>query len=238
MLQGLNILIADDNPVNLKIIETTLRKQGAILTLARNGQELVDAFSAGHFDIILADLQMPVLDGYEAIRIIRQEFNSNVPVIALSADIFAPGSEAFRAAGINDYLPKPFTSAVLGEKILALTGRKPAVDLRYLYELYGSDARYNEEVIRVFVDTVIPSLGKMQELIDSGPVYEELAMLAHQLRSSFSVVRIGDALDSLTALELMALNRDDRDTLHQVYVRLCTVFEAALPELRTLYKAE
>lgn len=236
MLEGLNILVADDNPVNLKIIEAILRKQGASVTLTRNGQELVDVFSTGHFDIVLADLQMPVLDGYEAVRFIRRELNSQVPVLALSADIFAPRSEAFREAGINDYLSKPYTSAMLGEKILALTGRKPAVDLRYLYELYGNDASYNEEVIRVFVETVIPSLEKMKELIDAGPDYEELAMLAHQLRSSFSVIRIGDALDALTALELMAVNRDDRTTIHQVYVRVQTVFDKALPELRTLYK--
>jgi CheY-like chemotaxis protein len=117
----LNVLVVEDNLINQEVAIGMLEKIGFNADVADNGQEGVDAISSSHFDLVLMDCQMPVLDGYEATKAIRDREivngDSRIPIIALTANAMIGDSEKCLAAGMDDYMSKPFEEHVLEEKI-------------------------------------------------------------------------------------------------------------------------
>jgi PAS domain S-box-containing protein len=110
-LQGLRVLVVEDNKINQMVAKGLLSQEGAVVTLADNGQLGVDAVVAEQppFDVVLMDVQMPVMDGYAATRVIRQELGLvALPVIAMTANAMASDRAACLAAGMNDHVGKPF----------------------------------------------------------------------------------------------------------------------------------
>ncbi|MBS1773263.1 MAG: response regulator [Bacteroidetes bacterium] len=118
LLNGLHILVAEDNLINQKVVVYTLKNQGADVTVANNGKEAVHALSENNYHLILMDLQMPEMDGYQATRHIRSEMNSAIPIIAMTADAMKGESDKCIAAGMQDYISKPFEPKELFNKIL------------------------------------------------------------------------------------------------------------------------
>lgn len=116
---GISVLIAEDNHINQALIIKVLRKQGFETDLAENGLAALKKFEAGNFDIILMDLQMPGMDGYEAAHKIRTSDHPNrdIPIIALSAHIFKAEYDRCLEVGINDFISKPFNTRELFEKM-------------------------------------------------------------------------------------------------------------------------
>lgn len=118
-LQGMKVLLVEDNALNMKIEEFMLEREGAVITKAFNGQEAVNIFDEsepGDFDIILMDIMMPVMDGLTAtrtIRALRHPEASTIPIIALSANAFAEDEEESRKAGFNGHLAKPLDAQKL-----------------------------------------------------------------------------------------------------------------------------
>lgn len=113
-----HILLVDDNPINLMVAEQFLLKWGVDVTKATNGQLAVDAFFERTPDLVLMDLQMPVLDGVEATKEIRSRENGHaVPIIAMTADAMLKSREEAFAAGMSDHITKPFNPEELLQKI-------------------------------------------------------------------------------------------------------------------------
>ncbi|OQY13397.1 MAG: hypothetical protein B6I31_01245 [Desulfobacteraceae bacterium 4572_19] len=110
------ILIADDNSVNRKVAKKMLEKTGHFITTVRNGQFAVDAAITNSFDLILMDMQMPIMDGLEATKKLRKS-GIKIPIIALSANYGQESIDLCYDAGMNDYVSKPFKSAQLNNKI-------------------------------------------------------------------------------------------------------------------------
>ncbi len=113
-LQG-KILLVEDNPVNQQVASAMLEKLGLQITLAANGQEAVDLAQKSDFDLILMDIQMPIMDGYTATAIIRQYSDNlqQIPIIALTANAMFDDQQKCLDAGMNDFLSKPFMLAQL-----------------------------------------------------------------------------------------------------------------------------
>ncbi len=125
-LRGVRILVVDDSDINRDIAQLILAGEGASVTLAGDGKEAVDALLAdpGRIDLILMDVQMPVMDGYAATRLIRAHpLLAAVPVIALTAGAFDAQADAAREAGMNGFIAKPFDVNDTVAMILRLTGR-------------------------------------------------------------------------------------------------------------------
>lgn len=118
-LNGYRILVADDILANQILLKHLLKKWGAEFVICSNGQEVLDAILEQHFDLILMDLQMPVMDGITALKIIRQSFPSYaaVPVIAFTADTFAESLPELEGYHFNDFVTKPFKFEELTKKI-------------------------------------------------------------------------------------------------------------------------
>ena len=124
--QDLNILLAEDNPINQVFAQRVLEQLGATVTLANNGQEALDLVQRQTFDMVMMDCQMPILDGYEATRRIRTlgEEYASLPVIALTAFAMAEDRDICLAAGMNDYVTKPVDRKILEKTIGKWASRK------------------------------------------------------------------------------------------------------------------
>ncbi|MCK5079490.1 MAG: response regulator, partial [Bacteroidales bacterium] len=111
----LYILLAEDNEINQKIIQYSLTNAGYSVDIARNGQEAIDMYHRNNYDLVLMDVQMPILDGYEATAHIREVENvimngsQRIPIVALTANAMKGDREKCLDAGMDEYLSKPFT---------------------------------------------------------------------------------------------------------------------------------
>jgi CheY-like chemotaxis protein/HPt (histidine-containing phosphotransfer) domain-containing protein len=110
---GGHILLVEDNPVNQEVTQSMLQLLGCRSDLTKNGREAVEAVSRNRYDLVLMDCQMPVMDGYAATRVIRKSETSRTPIIALTANALAGDNDRCLAAGMDDYLSKPFTLQTL-----------------------------------------------------------------------------------------------------------------------------
>jgi len=120
-IHGMNILVVEDNDMNMEIAQFVLEEYGAQVDTAENGKIAVEKVAANKYDLVLMDIMMPVMDGYEATRAIRESGN-NIPIIALSANAFDDDREMSREAGMNDHVPKPLEVNVLLKAIKRVMG--------------------------------------------------------------------------------------------------------------------
>jgi CheY-like chemotaxis protein len=130
-LQGLKILVVEDNAINQQVAEGLLGAQGASVSIAADGRQGVNAIAAAkeQYDIVLMDIQMPVMDGYEATRVIREQLGlEQLPIIGLTANAMASDREKCLAAGMNEHVGKPFDLAQLVSMVIRLTGHRPTSD--------------------------------------------------------------------------------------------------------------
>jgi PAS domain S-box-containing protein len=117
---GFKVLLVEDNPFNQRVAEKFLERWGTEITVVDGGEKALQEIKVTQFDVVLMDLQMPGMDGYEATEQIRKmegEYFQNVPIIAMSADALGDVKEKVAAAGMNDYVSKPFDPNQLLKKI-------------------------------------------------------------------------------------------------------------------------
>ena len=124
-LEGKSVLVVEDNPINQMVVKMITKKWlNTTVVYANNGQEALEAFETNHFDIVLMDLQMPIMDGYEATVAIRNgeagAHNCNIPIIAVTADVMETTKNRVKEIGMNDYLSKPIKKETLYKAIKEL----------------------------------------------------------------------------------------------------------------------
>jgi signal transduction histidine kinase/CheY-like chemotaxis protein len=118
LTKGISVLLVEDNHLNQKLMTVLLGKLGCVVEIANNGREAVERTASHTYDVVLMDLQMPVMDGFEATEIIRRQNGSPVPIVALTARAFKDDEEQCRAVGMNDFLTKPIDARALRETLL------------------------------------------------------------------------------------------------------------------------
>jgi CheY-like chemotaxis protein len=119
------VLVVDDNSINQIVVQAMLKKDGHEVVLVSDGAQAVEAVQAGHFDFVLMDMQMPVMNGEEATRAIRQLSNAvrNIPIVALTANAMAEDIQRCNDAGMNDHLAKPVDRELLRRALTFWTGQ-------------------------------------------------------------------------------------------------------------------
>ena len=128
-IQGLHVLLTEDNELNMEIAEFVLQNEGAVVTKAWNGQKAVDIFRKsrpGEFDAILMDIMMPVMNGYEAAKMIRsldREDAKVIPIIAMTANAFTEDRLRAKEAGMDEHIAKPVDGKLLVKVINELVKR-------------------------------------------------------------------------------------------------------------------
>ena len=157
-LAGLHILLCEDHPVNQKVAVSILKKAGAAVTVAQNGQAGLNLFlqrPAGTFDLILMDIQMPVMNGYEAARAIRESGRPQarqIPIIAMTANAFAEDVQKSISAGMDAHLAKPVVSAQLYAAVLQYTGRLIQAEPVKQKVLFVDDVELNIAVLTLAIN--------------------------------------------------------------------------------------
>ena len=187
-LQEIRVLVVDDEPVNLAIARGYLQQAGSQVQTAENGQQAVDLFQPGEVDLVLMDLQMPIMDGFQSsqqMRLLEQRLNSEgepVVIIALSASVVGDVANQCREAGMNDHVGKPFRWTEL-QAIISRHLRR----VNSISEVSDSSKEVSdlstEEVVSLFQPDQLMELGGLE-------LVQEISVLAG--------TTIGQSLEELT----------------------------------------
>lgn len=248
MLEGISVLVAEDNLINQKVVKNTLVKQGASVELAFNGKEVIDLLKQKQFDVILMDLQMPEVDGYRATRYIREVLKNNIPILAMTADALKGEAERCFDAGMTGFISKPFEPRDLYEQILKARSESlspiisesqnhngmaqtPLLDLSYLYELSDNDPKYIYDVIEIFLDNTPPGMVTLGELIHGSDDYDAIYKQAHFLKSSASIVKVRDMFEKLNQIERIARDDKNKEEITRLFSEIQLTFSEAMPEI-------
>ncbi|PZF72239.1 ATP-binding protein [Taibaiella soli] len=246
LLKGMQILVAEDNVINQKVVKNTLSKQGAVVDIASNGREAIALAQQQYYDVILMDLQMPEVDGYKATRHIRQVLKIDVPVIAMTADALKGEAEKCFDAGMSGFISKPFDPNDLYQQLLKITNAKtintmttqsgpettePLIDLSYLDELSGNDPAYMYEVMQIFLSNMPEGLEKLEGLIRNTEDWDSIYRQAHFLKSSVSIVKIRNMYDSLAEIEDYAKKKENLGQIPVILDQIVATFKEAHPLL-------
>ena len=242
----LSVLLVEDNDINRLYAKSILKKWHCQTDTAENGLVAIEKIKNNFYDVVLMDIQMPILDGYEttqAIRLMDSEI-SKVPIIALTANATKGDVEKCLAAGMNDYLPKPFTPNDLYRKLFEELHIKPhkkekrknlkpknsAYSLDYLRSVSGDNSEFIREMVTTFTNTIPPILIEMTEASDQKD-WHRIARLAHKIKSSFTLMGMNGLRTTLALIEEQSNEKTDLhdlpDTINQ-FVNKC---RKILPDL-------
>ncbi len=117
-VKGKRILVVDDNPLNIKVLRRTIKDYGFDIEESHNGKDAIEKIELNNnYDVVLMDILMPIMNGEEAIKALKEKQNFNTPVIALTADAASGSSVKYTKMGFDDYIPKPFTREIVSQKL-------------------------------------------------------------------------------------------------------------------------
>ena len=117
-VKGKRILVVDDNPLNIKVLRRTIKDYEFDIEESHNGKDAIEKIELNNnYDVVLMDILMPVMNGEEAIKALKEKQNFNTPVIALTADAASGSSVKYTKMGFDDYIPKPFTKEIVSQKL-------------------------------------------------------------------------------------------------------------------------
>ena len=218
-VKGLRILLVEDNDINRLYASSILKNWDCYFETAENGFVAIQKLKNQEFDIVLMDIQMPVMDGFEATKAIRNDRfkNSKVPIIAITANVTKKDMEKCLAAGMNDYIVKPFTPDDLlillkryskqienkKRKVTRLNGTissRTTPDLSYLIGVGKGNKTFANDVIDTIVKS-FPAIIREIEILNSAFQWQELARTIHKIKPSLTMLGLHALKDEAAALE-------------------------------------
>lgn len=249
----LNVLLVEDNDINRLYAKSILKNWQCEVDIAENGLVAIEKVKSGDYDLVLMDIQMPVMDGYEATRTIRllDATRKDVPILALTANATKPDIEKCLASGMNDYLPKPFTPDDLHRKIVvdlkirpktksaatSQSERASGYDLSYLRSISNNNEEFIQEMMQTFVQTIPGVLDQMREGLAEKD-FERISRLAHQVKPSFTLLGIHDQRPNILFIEENGKAKTNISELVKVtsqFIKSCEqLVQAFLRELKSL----
>ncbi|HLT73195.1 MAG TPA: ATP-binding protein [Cyclobacteriaceae bacterium] len=244
---SLDVLLVEDNDINRLYAKSVLKNWNCRTETAENGLVAIEKLKAASFDVILMDVQMPVMDGFEttkAIRMMPQPLRS-IPIVALTANATRSDVERCLAAGMNDYLPKPFAPDDLYRKLFEELKIVPSVhakpinppsgdtfyNLDYLKHISGNNQEFIQEMIQTFVASMPQTTEGMTEAV-SKKDWDRLSKLAHQVKPSFTLMGLDRLRDKVALIEEYSKTRRDLHALPQKVAEFMRNCESAVDELR------
>ena len=248
MLANKSVLVAEDNSINQMVVRHALMKLGASTDIANDGAEAIGKLKISDYDLILMDIQMPNMDGYETTGYIRTQLKSSVPIIAMTAFAINGEEEKCYEQGMNGYLSKPFTIeslSVVIQKVLSvaveitnspyiLGNKNVAVDVSMLYDISGNDESYIHTMVHTFLENMPLTLKKIEESLQLKD-WENLYKSAHYAKSSLSVIKIGEMFDWVVEVEGNAKKETNLETLPDLVKKIREKFALAEQVLSEKY---
>ena len=234
----IKVLLVEDNLLNQKLALKVLQNFGFYPELAENGRIAVERLKTETYDVILMDLQMPEMDGYQATQHIRTVLKINTPIIAMTAHSLVGEKDKCIAVGMNDYIPKPFSPNELFTKITAFANPEEdsedslvesafindeyLVDLSYLRELSAGNKEFENEMIELFLNQTPLDMKILEDAVNAVD-FEKIRTTAHKLKSSFALLGI-DEKGSLALMEENAGDAKNIAFIESCFLKLKQVF--------------
>ncbi len=246
-LVGLHVLLVEDNEINRLYATSILKTWGCAIESAENGYIATEKAKNNNFDIILMDIQMPVMDGFEATKTIRSypKPKCNVPIIALTANATRRDIELCLAEGMDDCIAKPFTPEDLyhtlnkhsrkGKSIPKSTPAAPTIktpfDLSYLRTISNNNEDFIKEMIATFIQTLPLSI---QEIKDASATnnWENLGRGVHKIKPSITLIGLNDAKSLAMEIEALAKTQQPAEKIFQLVEEFCSILTEAIEVLK------
>jgi PAS domain S-box-containing protein len=204
--KNIKILVVEDIPLNQLLMKTLLDDFGFECDIAKNGKIAIEKMKISSYDLVLMDLQMPKMNGFEATEYIRKKMNSNIPIIALTADVTTVDLDKCKSVGMNDYIAKPVDERLLYNKIVSIIRQaldknnkeikndiipqmQKCINLGYLESLTKSNPKLMTEMIAAYTQQTPTLVEAMKEGIQNND-WELLRASAHKMIPSFSIMGV------------------------------------------------
>jgi len=202
---GKKVLLVEDNEINRFIAIQSLVYLGFNVTEAENGLVAINCIQNNDFDLILMDIQMPVMDGLQATTFIRENLYINTPIIALTANAFKHDIELYLERGMNDYITKPYDENEFFRKIefvmqpslsMQEVDTFPLFNLETIEKMSRGNADFTVKTITIFIQIATESSDEIQECIRKNN-WKSLKSIAHKIKPSidqFDIVMLKDII--------------------------------------------
>ncbi|MGZ5191560.1 MAG: ATP-binding protein, partial [Flavisolibacter sp.] len=234
-IKNINVLVVEDIPLNQLLMKTLLDDFGFSCDIAGNGKIALEKLEANPYDIILMDLQMPEMNGFEATEHIRTIMKSEIPIIALTADVTTVDVTKCKEVGMNDYIAKPVDERVLYSKIIHLAKAPSAhisentkvqekntiiadnilkyIDLSYLNHRTKSDPALMMEMISLYLEQTPPLINSMKKSFETRN-WKTLQSATHKMIPSFSIMGISSDFENMAKkIQDFAKAQQDNDEI-------------------------
>ena len=251
VLNGLRILVADDNEYNRLVVNETLHlKANVRIDLVTNGQEAIQMLEQNDYDVILMDVQMPVMNGIDATKYIRNKMEgpkSKIPIIALTASILRANLDMCTESGMNSYVPKPFKIWQLVHTIADVTGRKqntvavkkqetvvPATttitNLNYLRDFCEGD----EDRIKKYISLYLRAAAGFEEKVNAAmgtKDLDEVAALVHSFKPKWMMMGMKQTNEIGQKIEILCLEQVNEVKIKEALSLLLQQNRASIAEI-------
>lgn len=248
LIKNVKILVAEDESLNQLLISTILEKFGFETDIAGNGKIVLEKLRKNKYDIILMDLQMPEMNGFETTYHIRKSKNPAIPIIALTANVTTTDVEKCRAAGMNDYVSKPINNKLLYNTIIKYITKeqlpkkrvknkihqiyneqqltkKKCINLDNLNELTNGNLQVKSKIAKVYLDEIPKLLFTMKQSMDNLD-WDALRIASHSLIPSFALMGINKEFETMArTIEKLAVKKENLGKIKELFQKidlLCT----------------
>ena len=239
------VLLVDDNQMNRLVAATILTNHGAIITTAQNGKEAVEILEKILFDIVLMDIQMPVMDGVEATAIIRSKISKGLPIIALTANAIKGDNDKYLAAGMNGYLSKPFIEKDLLNVVAFWLKKMEGVkftcsntnssdklyDLTILQNVGRGNNEFVEKMINLFISETPAKLIAMEQSYRLHD-FKSMAEIAHQIKPVLDNLGVFSLKEPIRLIETMAQKAPNHTDMPLLLSKMITTLSLVIDALQ------
>ncbi|MBW8331583.1 MAG: PAS domain S-box protein [Prolixibacteraceae bacterium] len=249
-ISNIKVLVAEDIALNQLLMRTLLDDFGFDCDIAANGKIAIEKLKANKYDIILMDLQMPEMNGFEATEYIRHEMNCDIPIIALTADVTTVDLAKCKYVGIDDYIPKPVDERLLYSKIISSVKKNAHIknngieydvdsdienekctDLEYLTKRTKSNPKLMMEMISAYLEQTPPLVSAMKQSFHDKD-WDLLYSAVHKMIPSFSIMGISEDFENMAKkVQEFASTQKQTEGISDMVLQLENVCGQACEEL-------
>ncbi len=251
-IKNVKILVVEDIPLNQLLMKTLLEDFGFEMDIAGNGRIAIEKLNHNTYDIILMDLQMPEMNGFEATEFIRTKMNSQIPIIALTADVTTVDVEKCKAVGMNDYISKPIDDKLLYTKIVkylkkhenkkGLTPelnnvimemqKQKCINLDYLSKRTKANPVLMMEMISLYLEQTPPLISAMKKAMLEQD-WKTLHSAVHKMIPSFSIMGMSTEFENMAKkIQEYAHTQIQSDGIPDMVTQIHNICEQACQELQ------
>lgn len=223
-LKGKRILLVEDNEMNRLVATTILNNYGVILDEAVNGEQAIAALQRSNYNLVLMDVQMPVMNGVDATRLIREKINKQMPIIALTANVIKGESDKCLAAGMNGVISKPFSEKDLVYEIIRWVQKShlstnkgnlqetPLYELSKLEKIGQGNKDFVEKMVRLFINQIPNSVAEIEKAAQENK-FDIVRTIAHKIKPAIDNMGISSLYKVVRDIEKYADSAASRETL-------------------------